>query len=155
MHWFCYTSTWIRHGRTSVPHPEPPSYLPPHTIPPGHPSAPAPRILYWTWTGDSFLIWYYTCFHAIPPNHPTLSLSHRVPKTVPYIIVFLSLILIKLWNIGREWIKHRSCCLSDLWVPKHLRSCTSYFSSEILFLSLSFFFLICNIYYSVTYMNFF
>ena len=29
-------------------------------------------ILRWTWTGDSFLIWYYTCFNAILPNHPTL-----------------------------------------------------------------------------------
>ena len=58
---------------SQVPHPEPLSHLPPCTIPPGHPSAPAPRLLYWTWTGDSFLIWYYTCFHAITPNHPTLS----------------------------------------------------------------------------------
>ena len=33
-----------------------------------------PRILYRTWTGNSFLIWYYTCFRDIPPNHPTLSL---------------------------------------------------------------------------------
>ena len=40
-----------------------------------------------TWTGDSFHIWYYTCFHAILPNHPTLSLSHRVQKTVLYISV--------------------------------------------------------------------
>ena len=23
-----------------------------------------------TWTGDSFHIWYYTCFSAILPNHP-------------------------------------------------------------------------------------
>jgi len=44
-------------------------------------------ILHWTWTGDSFLIWYYTCFNAILPNHPTLSLSHRVQKTVLYICV--------------------------------------------------------------------
>ena len=29
-----------------VPHPEPPSHLPPHTLPLGHPSAPAPSILY-------------------------------------------------------------------------------------------------------------
>ena len=36
-------------------------------------------ILHRTWTGDSFLIWYYTCFNAILPNHPTLSLSHS-PK---------------------------------------------------------------------------
>ena len=44
-------------------------------------------ILHWSWTGDSFLIWYYTCFNAILPNHPTLSLSHRVQKTVLSICV--------------------------------------------------------------------
>ena len=44
-------------------------------------------ILHWTWTGDSFLIWYYICFNAILPNQPTLSLSHRVQKTVLYICV--------------------------------------------------------------------
>ena len=31
---------------TCVPHPELPSLLPPHPIPPGHPSVPAPSILY-------------------------------------------------------------------------------------------------------------
>ena len=36
-------------------------------------------ILHWTWTGDSFLIWYYTCFNAILPNHPTLPLPQS-PK---------------------------------------------------------------------------
>ena len=40
-----------------------------------------------TWTGDSFHIWYYTCFNGILPNHPTLALSHRVQKTVLYICV--------------------------------------------------------------------
>ena len=44
-------------------------------------------ILNRSWTGDSFLIWYYTCFNTILPNHPTLSLSHRVQKTVLYICV--------------------------------------------------------------------
>ena len=44
-------------------------------------------ILHRTWTGDLFLIWYYTCFNAILLNHPTLSLSHRVQKTVLYIWV--------------------------------------------------------------------
>ena len=38
---FCHTLTWISHGFTCVPHPEPPSHLPPHLIPLGHPSAPA------------------------------------------------------------------------------------------------------------------
>ena len=46
LYWFCHTSTWIRHGCTRGPHPEPPSHLPPHTIPLGNPSAPAPSILY-------------------------------------------------------------------------------------------------------------
>ena len=44
-------------------------------------------IMHRTWTGDSFHIWYYTCFNAILPNHPTLALSHRVQKTVLYICV--------------------------------------------------------------------
>ena len=51
--------------------------------------ARAPCIMHQTWTGDSFHIWYYTCFNPILPNHPTLSLSlsHRVQKTVLYIYV--------------------------------------------------------------------
>ena len=39
-------------------------------------------IMHQTWTGDSFHIWYYICFNVILPNHPTLSFSHRVQKTV-------------------------------------------------------------------------
>ena len=31
-------------------------------------------------------IWYYTYFNAILPSHPTLSLSHRVQKTLLYIL---------------------------------------------------------------------
>ena len=46
LHWFCHTSTCICHGCTRVPHPETPSYLPPYSIPLGHPSAPAPSFLY-------------------------------------------------------------------------------------------------------------
>ena len=38
---FCHTWTWISHGYTCVPHPEPPSHIPPHPIPQGHPGAPA------------------------------------------------------------------------------------------------------------------
>ena len=44
-------------------------------------------ILNRSWTGDSFLIWYYTCFNTILPNHPTLSLSQRVKNSVLYICV--------------------------------------------------------------------
>ena len=46
LYWFCHTLTWILHGCTWVPNPEPPSHLPPHIISLGHPSAPAPSILY-------------------------------------------------------------------------------------------------------------
>ena len=35
-------------------------------------------LMHWTWTGDLFHIWKYTCFSAILSNHPTLTFSHRV-----------------------------------------------------------------------------
>ena len=47
----------------------------------------ASSIVHRTWTGNSFHIWYYTYFNAILPYHPTLSLYHRVQKTVLYISV--------------------------------------------------------------------
>ena len=33
LYWFCHTSTWIWHRYTRIPHSEPPSLLPPRTIP--------------------------------------------------------------------------------------------------------------------------
>ena len=66
-----------------------PPHLPPHPIPLGHPSAPAPSTL----SHELNLDWRFvshtvnTCFNAILPNHPTLGLSHRVQKTVLYICV--------------------------------------------------------------------
>ena len=70
-----------------VPNP-PPSFLPEPSlwvVPVHQPQASS--IVHRTWTGDSFHIGYYTCFNAILPSHPTLSLSHRVQKTVLYICV--------------------------------------------------------------------
>ena len=32
LYWFCHTSTCIHHRCTHVPHPEPPSHLPPHNV---------------------------------------------------------------------------------------------------------------------------
>ena len=46
LYWFCHTLTWIHHRCTWVPNPEPPSQHPSHIISLGHPSAPAPSILY-------------------------------------------------------------------------------------------------------------
>ena len=54
LYWFCHTSTCIRHGCTHVPHPEPPSHLPPipslWVIPVHQPQASC--ILHRTWTGN-------------------------------------------------------------------------------------------------------
>ena len=50
---FCHTLTWISHGCTCVPHPEPPCHLPPHPIPrviPMH-QPRAPSLMHRTWTG--------------------------------------------------------------------------------------------------------
>ena len=47
----------------------------------------APCFMHRPWTGGSFHIWSYTCFNAILPNHPTLTFSHRVQKTILYICV--------------------------------------------------------------------
>ena len=53
---FCHTLTWISHGFTCVPHPDPPSHLRPHPIPLGLPSAPALStcLMHPTWAGDLF-----------------------------------------------------------------------------------------------------
>ena len=93
LYWFFHTSTCIRHGCTRVPNPEPhptTSLLIPSlwVIPVHQPQASC--ILHQTWTGDSFLIWYYTCFNAILPNYPPPPLSHRVQKTLLYISVFFA-----------------------------------------------------------------
>ena len=89
LYWLCHTLTWICHGCTCVPHPEPHSHLPTHPIPLGHPSAPAPSILYHAlnldWRFISHMILYM--FQCHYPNHPTLALSHRVQKTAVYICV--------------------------------------------------------------------
>ena len=68
-----------------------PSWTPPPTslpapslwvIPVHQPQASC--ILHQTWTGDSFLIWYYTCFNAILPNHPTLIKSDHL--SLPWLL---------------------------------------------------------------------
>ena len=51
---FCHTLTWISHGFTYIPHPDPPSHLPLHPIPLGLPSAPGPStcLMHPAWAGD-------------------------------------------------------------------------------------------------------
>ena len=74
LYWFCHTLTWILHGCTWVPNPEPPSHLPPHIISLGHPSAPAPSILYpvsnLDWWFVSYMIVYMFQCHSPKSSHP-------------------------------------------------------------------------------------
>ena len=70
---FCHTFTWISHGCTCVPHPDPPSHLPLHPIPQGHPSAPALSTL----SHASNLDWWsishmmFQCY-SLKSSHPLL-----------------------------------------------------------------------------------
>ena len=70
LYWFCHISKWICHRYTRVPHPEPFSFLPPHTIPLGRPSAPAPSIQYCAsnldWCLVSYMIIYM--FQCLSPK---------------------------------------------------------------------------------------
>ena len=64
LYWFCHTSTCIRHGCTCVPHLEPPSHLPPHTIP-----LPEPK-----------LSWFFsTCLVTLLAPSPSL-ISYQLPR---------------------------------------------------------------------------
>ena len=68
---FCYTSTWISHGCTCIPHLESPSHLPPHPIPQGHPSAPALSTvshasnLDW-WSTSHMIIYTFLLYPSVP-----------------------------------------------------------------------------------------
>ena len=74
LYWFCQTSKWIRHRYTCVPYPEPSSLLPPHTVPLGRPSAPAPSIQYRAsnldWQLILYMILYVFQFHSPKSSHP-------------------------------------------------------------------------------------
>ena len=73
---FCHTLTWISHGCTCVPHPDPLSHLPPHPIPQGHPSAPALSTpshawnLDW-WSISHVIIYMFQCY-SLKSSHPCL-----------------------------------------------------------------------------------
>ena len=73
---FCHTFTWISHGCTCVPHPDPSSHLPPHPIPQGHPSAPTLSTLShasnldW-WSISHMIIYMFQCY-SLKSSHPSL-----------------------------------------------------------------------------------
>ena len=63
-----------KHRYTCVPHPEPSSLLPPHTIPLGRPSALVPSIQYRAsnldWQLISYMIFYMFQCHSPKSSHP-------------------------------------------------------------------------------------
>ena len=70
LYWFCHILTWICHGYICVPHPELPSHLPPHPIPLGHPSAPAPSNQYHgSWFVSYMILYMFQC-HSPKSSHP-------------------------------------------------------------------------------------
>ena len=73
---FWHTFTWISHGYTCVPHPDPPFHLPPHPIPQGHPSAPALSTLSHAsnldWRSISHMIIYMFQCYSLKSSHPRL-----------------------------------------------------------------------------------
>ena len=56
---FCHTLKWNVLKFTCLPHPDPPSHLPLHPLPPGPPRAPGPSacLMHPTWAGDLFHPW--------------------------------------------------------------------------------------------------
>ena len=79
---FCHTLTWISHGFTCVPHPEPLSHLPPHPIPQGRPSAPALSAL----SHASNLDW----------------------RSVSHMIIYMFQCYVSFWIIALSWYMPRS-----------------------------------------------
>ena len=102
MYWFYHTSTWIRHGCTCVPNLEPRSHLPPHIIPLGHPSAPAPSFLYpasnLDWRFISYMILYmFQCRYPKSSPAPSPTESKRLFYTS------VSLLLSRIQSYRYHW----------------------------------------------------
>ena len=92
LYWFCHTLTWIHHGCTWVPNPEPASHLPCHIISLDHPHAPAPSILYpasnLDWRFISYMILYMFQCHFPKASHPL-----PLPQSPKDCSIYLSLLL--------------------------------------------------------------
>ena len=73
---FCHTLTWISHDCTHVPHPESPSFFPPHPITQGCPTAPAFSALFHAsnldWCSISYMVIYMFQFYSLKSSHPCL-----------------------------------------------------------------------------------
>ena len=114
LYWFCHISKWIHHRYTCVPHPEAPSQIPLHTIPLGHPSAPAPNILYpalnLDWRFISYMILYMFQCHSPKSSHPL-----PLPESKRLFYTSLSLLLSRIqgycYHLYKFHIYELVCCI--------------------------------------------
>ena len=117
---FCHIFTWISHGCTCVPHPDPPSYLPPHPIPKGHPGVPALSALSHAssldWRSISHMIIYMFQCYSLKSSHPCL--LPQSPKVCSlYLCLFCCLARMSIFKVDRiQVIKRWSLHLGFPWV---------------------------------------
>ena len=92
---FCQTLIWISRGCTCVPHPKPPSHLPPHPIPLGCPRALALSPLFHAsnldWSSISHMVIYMFQCYSLKSCH--LRLLPQSPKVCSlYLCLFCCLV---------------------------------------------------------------
>ena len=113
LYWFCHTSTCICHRYTRVPHPEPPSLIPPRTIPLGHLSAPAPSIQYHALN----LGWYVAVLRRIPSSgNLFLLLRPLTDGTLPIHIMEDNLLYAKSIDLTINYIPNISSQKNLVWL---------------------------------------
>ena len=92
---FCHTLTWISHGVTCIPHPDPPSHLLSTRFLWVFPVHQARALV--SYIPPGLVIWFtIDNIQAILSKHPTITFSHRVQKSVLYICVYFSVLHIGL-----------------------------------------------------------
>ena len=89
---------------TCVPHPEPLSLLPPHTIPLGHPSASAPSIQYHALNLDWQFISYMICKGPIKQKRLRGFILNILPNINHLVYKFKITELLELHNMGNKYV---------------------------------------------------
>ena len=98
-----------------IPLPPPSPYRPSGSSQCSSPKLHVSCILHRTWTGDSFLIWYYICFNAILPNHPALPLPQGPRLFYTFVSLLLSCRILTLDYLNLWWVSRLLCPIIFLW----------------------------------------